>query len=351
MANYSAYATNLLRDIEKKKKDENSYGGAYQSDLYALSGGAYGTKSERNAYGGYVEPLQGKTASSAGGTAGLISGILNSPMPQMQDTSAVVQELLTGGGQKPLKTEQEISASSPTGPAADVLKSAYDMLDTGDEEDDADSEEIQSESVKVNPLESLIGGPLPFSPINGIKRSDSGGKNEQDNPGPDNPADKTDEDPIRSLLDSAGVSRNIEDVLGQYAANTGGRASSAAVSAAAKSGQDAISKLLNSTGGTTAEQLSSLIGGDSGNSSGDDWKYWAEDYVTDIISNDEEFRKYMSLTNQGLKIDSGRLIYDLKSQFPNDYLEKFVSIILLLEDEGAITAADREQIMSEAGIT
>lgn len=232
-----------------------------------------------------------------------------------------------------------------------------------------------------DPLEALLGGPVPAgkpsSGTTGAGGSEGGSTTDKDK---DKDKDKDTagkpeggaeaDDPLAELLyGGSGSSSTVEDVLGRYAANTGGRASSAAVSAAAKAGaaeqaqldadrRDRMVELLKyATDDQRTAILKELWGSDlpsagaSGSGDGEagyEPPYWLEEWF-DGSSAEEASRVIMSLTT-GDDVDMQRLRYLMREQYPADYDDKIIGLLLYAEDNGYITAEARERYLAQIGL-
>lgn len=160
-----------------------------------------------------------------------------------------------------------------------------------------------------------------------------------------------DADTLYSLMNE-GVRNVIDDTLGRYAANTGGRASSAAVTAATQAGGAQVDK--------ATDELKALMSGDDGTETAaegtdettvgtDDEMYdagFVESYLERVSG--ESPMGMLDALNNGAE---GKLIMEqLMRDYPTDYPERFAQILLYLEDNDLITEAKALEMIRQAGM-
>lgn len=168
-------------------------------------------------------------------------------------------------------------------------------------------------------------------------------------PGKNNSDDGSSE--LFALLNE-GVRNVIDDTLGRYAANTGGRASSAAVSAAAQAGDNQSAQ--------ATDELMALMSGDDGtgttaggtdkNTVGTDDELYDAGFVESYLErvSGESPMGMLDALNNGAE---GKLIMEqLMRDYPTDYPERFAQILLYLEDNDLITEAKALEMIRQAGM-
>lgn len=158
-------------------------------------------------------------------------------------------------------------------------------------------------------------------------------------------------DTLYALMNE-GVRNVIDDTLGRYAANTGGRASSAAVTAATQAGGAQVDK--------ATDELKALMSGDDGTETAaegtdettvgtDDEMYdagFVESYLERVSG--ESPMGMLDALNNGAE---GKLIMEqLMRDYPTDYPERFAQILLYLEDNDLITEAKALEMIRQAGM-
>lgn len=160
-----------------------------------------------------------------------------------------------------------------------------------------------------------------------------------------------DADTLYALMNE-GVRNVIDDTLGRYAANTGGRASSAAVSAAAQAGDNQSAQ--------ATDELMALMSGDDGtgttaggtdkNTVGTDDELYDAGFVESYLErvSGESPMGMLDALNNGAE---GKLIMEqLMRDYPTDYPERFAQILLYLEDNDLITEAKALEMIRQAGM-
>lgn len=160
-----------------------------------------------------------------------------------------------------------------------------------------------------------------------------------------------DADTLYALMNE-GVRNVIDDTLGRYAANTGGRASSAAVTAATQAGGAQVDK--------ATDELKALMSGDDGtgttaggtdkNTVGTDDELYDAGFVESYLErvSGESPMGMLDALNNGAE---GKLIMEqLMRDYPTDYPERFAQILLYLEDNDLITEAKALEMIRQAGM-
>lgn len=167
-----------------------------------------------------------------------------------------------------------------------------------------------------------------------------------------------DADTLYALMNE-GVRNVIDDTLGRYAANTGGRASSAAVSAAAQAGDNQSAQ--------ATDELMALMSGDDGtgttaggtdkNTVGtDDELYdagFVESYLDRVLGSDatDHLGHMKDVVLDLIDENYGSyLIEKLKKDYPMSYEDRFAQILLYLEDNNLITEAKALEMIRQAGM-
>ena len=153
-----------------------------------------------------------------------------------------------------------------------------------------------------------------------------------------------DADTLYALMNE-GVRNVIDDTLGRYAANTGGRASSAAVTAATQAGGAQVDK--------ATDELKALMSGDDGTETAAEGTYdeiydagFVESYL-ERVAGSSPFGM-MDAYNNGTE---GQLIIEqLMRDYPTEYPERFAQILLYLEDNNLITEAKALEMIKQAGM-
>lgn len=229
-----------------------------------------------------------------------------------------------------------------------------------------DTPEKEEKSSSI--LEKIIGGPDPFDakPSGGLGKpqvpdveedvSNIGGASDTENVFGDTRSGtgvtdaEVDEymEALRSILDPNYSARASEDVMGQYATMTGGRPSSAAISAGTAAGADAEAALLREIlaaedrdreSGTTKENTT--VKAPDGDDKYADWAgdlldgyegYMTEDEVEHLVS-------YMPSFMQ-----------EVKEAYPSDYAYRVYYLIQMMYDNRNITESTYNRLLRQAGM-
>ena len=213
----------------------------------------------------------------------------------------------------------------------------------------------------VDLLEKLLGGPDPY----GAKKSGFGMSQVPDanesTPEAENESDKQSGagvpdvevngyiEALRGILDPDYAARASEDVMGQYAAMTGGRPSSAAISAGTAARADAEATLLREllSGGDTQSGesgglLSGLLGEDT--SEGDAYADWVAPLLEgkDGLFNEQEVELLVSYMPA--------LVKELEAEYPSDYAYRVYYLIQSMFDNGNITESTYNSLLRQTGL-
>ena len=213
----------------------------------------------------------------------------------------------------------------------------------------------------VDLLEKLLGGPDPY----GAKKS---GLGMSQVPDANESAPEVENDPdeqsgagvpdvevngyieaLRGILDPDYAARASEDVMGQYAAMTGGRPSSAAIAAGTAARADAEAALLREllSGGDTQSGesgglLSELLGEDT--SEGDAYADWVAPLLEgkDGLFNEQEVELLVSYMP--------KLVKELEAEYPSDYAYRIYYLIQSMFDNGNITESTYNSMLHQTGL-
>lgn len=213
----------------------------------------------------------------------------------------------------------------------------------------------------VDLLEKLLGGPDPY----GAKKSGFGMPQVPDayesDPEAENEPDEQSGagvpdvevngyiEALRGILDPDYAARASEDVMGQYAAMTGGRPSSAAISAGTAARADAEATLLREllSGGDTQSGesgglLSGLLGEDT--SEGDAYADWVAPLLEgkDGLFNEQEVELLVSYMPA--------LVKELEAEYPSDYAYRVYYLIQSMFDNGNITESTYSSLLRQTGL-
>ena len=282
------------------------------------------------------------------------------------DTSLGLGELFVGD-----YTVPEESEVPPKREPATKIPRSYGWSATPNTESDEETKNdgtIAGESKNVGDkktvdlLEKLLGGPDPY----GAKPSGFG---EPPVPEPEGDTTVTEKEPeeqigtgvtdaevngyieaLRGILDPNYAARASEDVMGQYAAMTGGRPSSAAISAGTAARADAEATLLREllSGGDTQNGesgglLSGLLGEDD--TGGDDvYADWAAPLLEgkEGLFNEQERNLLVSYMPA--------LVKELEAEYPSDYAYRIYYLIQSMFDNGNITESTYNSLLRQTGL-
>lgn len=158
-------------------------------------------------------------------------------------------------------------------------------------------------------------------------------------------------DTLYALMNE-GVRNVIDDTLGRYAANTGGRASSAAVTAATQAGGAQVDK--------ATDELKALMSGDEGTETAAEGTYdemydagFVESYLDRVLGSDatDHLGHMKDVVLDLIDENYGSyLIEKLKKDYPMSYEDRFAQILLYLEDSNLITEAKALEMIKQAGM-
>lgn len=165
-------------------------------------------------------------------------------------------------------------------------------------------------------------------------------------------------DTLYALMNE-GVRNVIDDTLGRYAANTGGRASSAAVTAATQAGGAQVDK--------ATDELKALMSGDDGTETAaegtdettvgtDDEMYdagFVESYLDRVLGSDatDHLGHMKDVVLELIDENYGSYLMEkLKQDYPMSYEDRFAQILLYLEDNNLVTEAKALEMIKQAGM-
>ena len=154
---------------------------------------------------------------------------------------------------------------------------------------------------------------------------------------------------LRGILDPDYAARASEDVMGQYAAMTGGRPSSAAISAGTAARADAEATLLRellSGGDTQSGENGGLLSGllEEDTSEGDAYADWVAPLLEgkDGLFNEQEVELLVSYMPT--------LVKELEAEYPSDYAYRIYYLIQSMFDNGNITESTYNSLLGQTGL-
>ena len=297
-------------------------------------------KTEKNAWGGFTYD------DSTAETDGRIAERAHDRLYQQKGAEGVFESVTDKFQPKTVPVETETPTVLPE--------------NTGTGETDEEANNVGDKKT-VDLLEKLLGGPDPY----GAKKS---GLGMSQVPDANESAPEVENDPdeqsgagvpdvevngyieaLRGILDPDYAARASEDVMGQYAAMTGGRPSSAAISAGTAARADAEAALLREllSGGDTQSGesgglLSELLEEDT--SEGDAYADWVAPLLEgkDGLFNEQEVDLLVSYMP--------KLVKELEAEYPSDYAYRIYYLIQSMFDNGNITERTYNSLLRQTGL-